>query len=256
MILTCPERATRYSTTPDAIGPNGRTVRCSKCNTSWFVSAEPDIIDLHEQQRAEQVIRETPPEELYEDSEDVGFGSSEKEFSTAPVTGAHVQIRDMADQRRRNKRLMGISMIWFVTIAVLSLGAIMAFQYRQSIVEKYPATSSIYQALGITVNAFGLEFEDPTVRNMLVNGENTLVINGHIVSISNKTEDIPMIELSIVSKSKEKLASWIIEPPQPTLEAGERISYKSEYPNPPVDGDTIEYEFVTDDAIDEVPASP
>lgn len=214
-------------------------------------------MELKEQERAEQIIQETPPEERYEDrfddAEETGFGLADDGFGAKPVTGAHVTIRDMADQKRRNKRLMGISMIWFVTIFALAMAALWAFQNRQAIVEKYPGTATIYKAMGINVNAIGLEFEDPIVRQMMINGDNTLLIEGHIVNITDQTRDIPMLELSIVNASDEEVATWVIEPPQPTLEAAGRIKYTSEYPNPPVDMDEIEYRFLdADEMIDPV----
>jgi len=46
MIITCPDCQTRYKTTPKAIGPNGRTVRCASCSSSWFVPAEPGDLTL------------------------------------------------------------------------------------------------------------------------------------------------------------------------------------------------------------------
>lgn len=208
-------------------------------------------MDLKVQEQAEQVFQDTTPEERYEESETVGFSAAMDTTSPTPATGAHVQIRDMADQRRRNRRLMGISFIWFVTLAGLAIAALMAFQNRQKIVENYPATASIYKALGVNVNVFGLEFEDPMVRQMMVNGENRLVINGHVANISNKTREIPMIELSLFNKAGEELARWIIEPPAAELEADKRIAYTSEYPNPPVDVDTIKYEFITDEELNE-----
>lgn len=208
-------------------------------------------MDLKVQEQAEQAIQDSPPEDRFDDTETTSFGSSVETASSTPVTGAHVQIRDMAYQRRRNRRLMGISLIWFVTISALALAALMAFQNRQKIVESYPATASIYKALGVNVNVFGLEFEDPVVRQMMVNGENRLIVNGHIVNISDKTRAIPMIELSLFSKTEEELARWIIEPPAVDLEAEGRIAYTSEYPNPPVDVETIKYEFITEDELNE-----
>ena len=203
---------------------------------------EPDILDLKEQEIEEKRIRETPPEEFAKDVD-----APAQNFQTQAVTGAHVQIRDMADQRRRNRSLMGVSMIWFVTLAALAIAALYAFQNRQSIVEKYPASASIFQGMGVNVNALGLEFEEPTIRRLPVDGVETLVINGHIVNIAKETRPIPMLELSIVNNSDEKLASWVIEPPQAELEAGGRIAYTSEYQDPPIDGEKVIYRFVDEE---------
>ena len=246
MILTCPNCATRYSTTADAIGHNGRTVRCSSCATTWFVTAEPDILDLQEQEKQEQVIIDTPPEELDTVSADPELDGDYGDVRQQPM-GAHVQIRDMADQRRRNKSLMGVYAVWFATLAILGSMAFYAFNNRQSIVEKYPGTATIYKIFGMETNAIGLQFEDPTIRRLPVDGVETLVINGHIINITDETRPIPMLELSIVNKSEEVLASWVIEPPQSELEAKGRIPYSSEYQNPPIDGEKVLYKFLKDD---------
>ncbi len=46
MIIACPACDTRYAVPDNAIGNEGRTVRCAKCKHSWF--AEPDLLDLTE----------------------------------------------------------------------------------------------------------------------------------------------------------------------------------------------------------------
>ncbi len=243
MILTCPNCATRYSTTAEAIGSNGRTVRCSTCETTWFVTAEPDILDLQQQEHEEQKIIDTPVD-AFEDREDdnrqFGHGSD-------PALGAHVQIRDMADQRRRNRSLMGVSFVWFVTISLLAAVVFYAFNNRQSIVENYPGMATIYKMFGLEVNELGLVFDDATIRRLPIDGVETLVINGHIINITEEKRAIPMLELSIENNAEEILASWVIEPPQAELAAKERIAYSSEYQNPPVDGELVTYRFLSDD---------
>ncbi len=266
MILTCPDCSTRYSTKPEAIGPNGRTVRCANCSATWFVAAEPDIMELKEQQRAEEIVRETPvsAQVSVPMSDQTGFGSSSSSPSSdrasefgndvvdKPVMGAHVQIRDMADQRRRNQRLMGISMVWVITLGALIAAALLGYFLRHKIVERAPAAASIYQAFGISVKDKGLDFENPKTRNVVLDGQPTLVVNGHIRNRSAEARQVPLIELSLVNASGEKIVSWAVQPSKDMIPAGGRMEYISEYPDPPIDAASLKYRFLDDDEV--VPA--
>ena len=51
MIISCPACATRYVVPDKAIGPEGRTVRCAQCRTSWF--QDPSEEALASQSRPE-----------------------------------------------------------------------------------------------------------------------------------------------------------------------------------------------------------
>lgn len=252
MILTCPACATRYSTSAEAIGPNGRNVKCSNCDENWFVAADPDILTLRDEERAQTIIQETPPEERFEEQfeNDDRFDTGDNVgFGVTPVKGAHVHIRDLADQRRRNRRLMGISLVWVLLLAALFIAALCAYMFRQAIVERQPAAASVYKAFNIDVKVNGLNFEDPKTRNVVLDGTPTLVVNGYIQNVSDESRDIPLIELSLVSASNDILSSWIVQPSQPKLDAGERLEYISEFPNPPIEMETLKYKFLDEGEI-------
>ena len=257
MILTCPDCATRYSVKDGSIGPNGRTVRCASCNATWFVSQEADELALAELQaseieRIDDVI--SPPSapsvnedySAFQDTHTDHIGTDSQ--TDAPALGAHVQFRDKVDRKRRNRRLMGVSMIWVVTLGLLGTAGTLGYAFRQPIVEQNPSASWFYDLFNISVTAEGLDFEDPATRHVIVDGRPVLVVNGMIINRDKKTRQIPMIELSFLNGSGETIAKWLVEPSQAELGPRKRLEYVSQYPNPPVDAAELFYRFV-DDAV-------
>ncbi len=240
MIITCPECATRYSAKDDAIGPNGRMVRCSNCKASWFVSHDADTLELLDNQKSDLDIVKNgidPEEEVT---------TTESFVEAKPTVGAHVQIRDKADQKRRNRRLVGVSMIWIVTLGLLAIGLALAYVFRQTIVDRTPAAATLYNAVGIQVKVSGLDFEKPKTKNIIIDSEPVLVINGFIRNLSNENQLLPMVELSLHNTAGESVATWLVELDQRSLSAGDRVEYISQYPNPPLDASTLKYRFVND----------
>jgi predicted Zn finger-like uncharacterized protein len=105
MILTCPECSTRYLTKENAIGPNGRTVRCAKCDTTWFVASEADELTLQDNQAPVEDIVPATAGIAAATAPDIPFG---QETVSGPVEqpGAHVVMRDKVDKERRRRRLL------------------------------------------------------------------------------------------------------------------------------------------------------
>ena len=256
MILTCPECATRYSANDDAIGPNGRMVRCANCKATWFVSHDADTLELLDNQKEEIFIESEPHAD-----ENIGHDDGNNDFPPDPpvktAVGAHVQIRDKAEQKRRNRRLLSVSMIWVVTLGLLGIGLGLAYFFRQTIVDRTPAAATLYNALGIPVKVSGLDFENPKAKNVFIDGELVFVINGYVRNLSGRNQEIPMIRLSLHNPAGDEVAHWFVEIDQPMLPAGDRIEYQSQYPNPPIDAVKLKYRFVDQDgpASLEVPVS-
>jgi predicted Zn finger-like uncharacterized protein len=245
MILTCPECATRFSIKTEAIGPNGRTVRCSQCSATWFVSADPDILSLNEIQSSpvqESLANEAVSDDLSSEPvdpipEDV---SNEPKEKMAP----HTALRDKAEKTRVRRRLFGVSMIWISTLSILVLAALLAWIFRSQIVAKFPATQQVYSAFGVKASESGLEIFDVETRQGNSDGIPVLFVNGSVKNYDVKTRDIPLIKMSFKNANGEILTSWVIEPSKSRLESGQSLAFTSQYPNPPIDATKLAPSFV------------
>jgi len=256
MILTCPECATRFQIADDAIGSNGRTVRCSQCSATWFVAAEPDALSLDDAEKntelREEIIREPVSDidvknELSGNESDSIFGNLENGHDDILAgVGAHAAIRETADRKKARRRLLGVSMIWVVTLVILAVFALAAFLFRAKIVEKFPGTAPVYKAIGLEANASGLEIYDIETRYGNNEGVQVLYVNGRVKNFDVKTRDVELIQLSFKNASGEVLTSWVVEPEQAMLKPGQAIKFSSQYPNPPVDAVKLAPGFVAE----------
>ena len=255
MILTCPECSTRYLTKENAIGPNGRTVRCAKCETTWFVASEADELALKDNQTLTEDIVPATAGIAAANAPDIPFGQDTQSRPTQNL-GAHVVMRDKVDKERRRRRLTSVGLIWAVPLTLLCIASILGYVFRQDIVNGAPQTATLYKSLGVGVSLSGLEIENPMTRSALVNGKPVLVVNGAVRNISAQVQDVPMVELSLHSKDGESLTSWLVEVNKDRLVKGERVTFVTEYPNPPIDTATLRYKFADDMAVAESPGAP
>lgn len=156
MILTCPACATSYFIPDDAVGPNGRKVRCKSCGEVWravseeplelSVAPEPRVISPHEPSSADAAepasLAETPAPEL------------PKAF------------RARAEQQRRLRRAATHGVIW-AGLASAFIGLIAsAFLFRVEVVDAFPRAAAAYAAVGAPVNPVGLDFEAMTAKEV------------------------------------------------------------------------------------------
>ena len=250
MILTCPECATRFKVADDAIGPNGRTVRCSQCATTWFVAAEPDTLSLDEAEEIveihEELIREpvsdTPEEQgISEETPNTDLGDDH-----LPVIGAHAGIRENSERKKVRKRLLGVGLIWLIPLLIIGLFALGTYLFRAKIVDMYPGTAPVYRAFGFEANSSGLEIYELKSQFVTNEGVQSVLVNGKIKNFDRITRDVGMIRLSFKNEDGEVITSWVVEPLKSTLKAGDVLLFNSQYPNPPIDAVSLGGEFATE----------
>ena len=275
MILTCPDCSTRYLTKREAIGPNGRTVRCASCSATWFVAAEPDVIDLKDNIddaqspisaiQSSSSAASTPA--LTAAASAAGFEASSSSskpasdfFKDAPIaerdndippsfgpSGPHEEFRNARDREKVRKRIFGVSLIWIITLLILITAAALLYVFREKIVQKFPESATVYQAFGIEATLSGLALSDVTPRNITHNGETVMIINGKVSNPNTTARDIPMTVWSLHAKDGETLAEWVVDLDMAQLGAGNTQNFVTRYPNPPIDAVKLRYRFANPD---------
>ena len=244
MILTCPECTTRFAIDPEAIGPNGRTVRCSQCSATWFAAADPDILSLNEIQSASSAEINVA-DNNQNDSDGADFANAQNDDPSEQSTAEpHTAMRDKAERKKVRRRLFGVGMIWVTTLGILALAALLAWLFRAQIVEKFPSTRPLYQSIGIEASETGLKIHDVRTEYGENEGTPVLIVNGVVENYDLKARDLPMIQMNFKNDNDEVLANWVIEPSKTILAKGESLNFSSQYPNPPIDATKLVPVFV------------
>lgn len=258
MILTCPDCATRYMTKPEAIGPNGRTVRCANCSATWFVSSEqaveaaapatparPDVASAPVPAPADvEPLRRNPRAIKDPNSRSVSDPVNAPDDFAAPSAAS--VMREQTEQKRAGRRLMSVGAMWLVTLALLSAGALSAYVFRQDIVDTHPKSATLYNAFGVQVAKGGLVFGRVITRSAFVEGKPTLIVEGEVHNPGREVRDSRLVQLSLHGPSGQVLTQWQVEMPEATIAKGETLSFATQYPNQPVDAVTLKYVFSGD----------
>jgi len=273
MIITCPDCQTRYKTSVKAIGPNGRTVRCANCSSTWFVPAEPDELTLDrlalediEESQNDVVAQERQTKAALtrglsgQSKRKAALGSgrvvdeaalSESEWTGQDVEetivrGAHSDMRDRTERRRSRRRFWNVMMIWLIPLLLLCALAAGVYHFRQDIVNRLPKSASLYKTLGIEVSAPGLTLTPPVTRYAEIDGKAVLVVEGIVKNISNEPLSLPLVALSLHNSSGQQVAEWNVELETTNLEARASAKYLSQYPSPPLDAVELRSRFANE----------
>jgi len=219
------------------------------------VAAEADTVALEEERRAE-IAREKKTRREDDAAEDSGLtgrrrSDQREDFGNMSEPGAHVTIRDKADKKRRQQRIFGVTMIWVTTLGLLVLAAILAYIFRQPIVEKFPQTAAVFNAFQVEASASGLVLETPLTEYIRVDGEPRLVVNGAVQNLTKKKKDVPLVRLSILNRNDEEITHWFVQPTPQNIGPRGKVEFAAEYPNPPVDAASLTYKLADDIEGDE-----
>lgn len=211
MLLTCPKCALSYAIDEAQLGPQGRTVRCASCKTTWHAEKPEEPIELPLEKAVEK-----PATGL-------------KEVKAKKIPSLY---RDMIESQKRHKALMAQGIIWGALAAtfVAMLGT--AFLLRVDLVRAFPRLGGAYAAVGVPVNAAGLEVLDSKLENTLRGGRFVATVTLKVKNIRDEANPVPPVRVDLMDKESQPLDTTLIPPLGLTLEANETRVLTFDIPDP------------------------
>lgn len=216
MILTCPECATRYLIDPAALLPDGRSVRCAKCNATWLEAPPSDMPKRIEVEPPPIRLRSLPP------------GSNLPALSRPP---------------ERSSGLVG----WLVLLAiVVGIGAGGWFG-RGAIVAFWPPATELYALLGVPVQrpaTVGLKIENVHSTTSTDGGTTVLVVTGQISNPTHDVKPVPKIRVGLRNAGQQEIYHWVFAADDSQLAPEGKLPFTTKLPGPPADARDLTVDFV------------
>lgn len=231
MILTCPSCATSYFTPDEAIGPNGRTVRCKSCKHTWRATLDE------------------PLELSAATSETVTFGSRDEpapeSLAETPAPELPRAFRARAEQQRRLRRAATHGVVWAGIASGFAalLGA--AWLFRVEVVEMAPRAAAAYAAVGLTVNPTGLDFEAVTARP-LPNDPGKVLVSGALRNVRDDERIAPPVRVALLDAQGAEIGAAVVRIDAAPVLPGKVQGFAAVIPDPGARGQGIGVDFVLD----------
>lgn len=197
MIISCPSCSTKFAVRAEAVGANGRKVRCAKCKFDWF--QEPDeatLAFLATMTPEAPVDRVLPPPE----------GGNLPAHLKGPKIATNIKIAFAASL-----------FIFFISLSLLLTNSIL------------PHMSWYYAMFGLKDDT-EIAFYDVSLSKEGEEGAETTSVTGRIVNDSESEKSVPKARMVLLDKNDKKIASLPIKVDVAKLKAGESVLFKETIP--------------------------
>lgn len=271
-MIVCPNCTTSYDVDPAKLGPNGRTVRCSRCKESWLalpvdemsmaMAAEtgPDAASNHAQDEQDWQASDTP----IIDSPSISTAVDAGEDRSLDVHPDWQAMEEEPKPAGRIGRLLAALKIpiklpplphvplpqfmkhyWTLPAACAGMAAfaIALVIWRADVVRLMPQTAAFFKTAGLEVNLRGLKIENVKVTSETVEGKPVLVIEGFVAEAARKAAQAPRLRFVVLDDKGAEIYAWNSVIEQTVLQPGERVPFRSRLASPPADARTIAVRF-------------
>lgn len=232
MILICPSCETRYVTSDDSIGATGRNVRCAACDHSWYVKPAETLGDPSEVQDESGLTR-AQVERLRQKAVANAKSSS----------GPHAEMREKELKRRKRNQLIAIAAAWSGSALVFVGSAYAALNNREAVVSMMPEAASVYEALGMEVNRFGLDFAELQAQRSFDGTTPVLTISGKAVNSSDRHRPSPTVRIGLYNQAGAEVHVERVNLMDAVVPPSGEANFTAHIISPPMDSYDVQVSF-------------
>ncbi|MDW3206493.1 MAG: DUF3426 domain-containing protein [Alphaproteobacteria bacterium] len=255
MILSCPNCETRFRVKDDAIGPNGRKVKCRNCAHTWKAMPDGSVGDSGAQPAPAPKPKPRPAAPPVDDDPvppppppaapraadpepappppDLDMGAPPEAADPPPIPpGEDFVLR----QRKPKVEKKSPVMAWVILVILIIATAAVGWFFQRSIVSAFPPAAKVYEWVGLEVSLIGhgLKIPDPDqVTIELTDDGQSLIIDGKVLSESDDPMDIPLLQGMLVDTDGQIIHQWTFTASKPNILPGESVPYTTRVLNPP-----------------------
>jgi len=223
MILNCKSCNARYLLSAEALGPDGRMVRCVKCSNEWFQDPEEEPAGDLSQEDGINAIAELARDNA-DDLEDIPEG-------VKPISGtSSLPIIPDGEEKINWGDVVGGSAA--AVIFVIIFGILLMMQ--PSVVKSWPASSAFYNIIGMQehVAGEGLVFDQlKAISQTNKKGDNTLYIKGNIVNLGRYSIAVPVVNVDLRLDDGSVHDTMVVEFSEKEIGADSSLSFNLTYPD-------------------------
>jgi hypothetical protein len=174
-----------------------------------------------------------------------------------PMGAGHSEDRDDARLWREpprecepvdNRRERVLPLI--AAIIAIVFGAMALIGMRDKIVRVVPAATALYTAIGLKVDAVGLDLRGVTSKIVTEGARKVLTVEGEIVNLRRSANRVPPMALAVRGADGRERYVWTAAAPKMRLAAGESVQFRARLASPPADGTEVQVRFASLDEAD------
>lgn len=212
MQLSCPQCGATYEIPEDAIGANGRKIRCRACDTSWFEAGRAS---------GASALPSTPPPVV-----------ALPAAVTSPATGEAAGGEQASTGRARGPWLLLALVVLVVVLGAVAAAALLG--PRQMAARLGIGERSVPLGIAIT--------REPDWR-MIAGGSQLFAVSGRVWNPTKEEQPVPDIRAELRDARGKPVYSWTITRPVARLAPGATVNFEGAAVDVPASSSNVSVSF-------------